>query len=401
MQPFFSPGQVSVRRPLELVPKCGACGYHKTCRSPKMFDRGTGDVLVVGDFPTHEDDLKGRTFAGAEGSLVAEALRAAGVDPGDVAFANAVACRPPGGKPPDDKHVLFCRPAVLRAVKELSPTVIILMGRPAVRSVIGHLWKEDVGQLSSWVGWRAPAQLCNAWVCPTWSPYEVVASDKPVMWTFFCDHVAAAVKKAKRRPWDKVPDWRGRVHVLKDPNEAAKAVKNVYRAGGPVAFDYETTMLKPDSAKARIVCCSVSDGDRTVAYPWAGAAAEETKKMLASSVPKIASNMKFEDRWSRAVLQTPVNNWLWDTMVAAHALDNRQGITSIKFQSFVRLGQPDYDSHVKPYLESRVSGGNEENRVRDCPLDDLLLYCGLDSLLEHKVAMLQMKEHKKLQEISS
>ena len=54
------------------------------------------------------------------------------------------------------------------------------------------------------------------------------------------------------------------------------------------------------------------------------------------------------------------------------------------------LGRESYNDAVKPYLEAK--GSNERNRIREAGLPQLLTYCGLDSLLEHKVAMKQMKQ---------
>jgi hypothetical protein len=84
-------------------------------------------------------------------------------------------------------------------------------------------------------------------------------------------------------------------------------------------------------------------------------------------------------------------------MLGACVLDNRGGISSIKFQAYVRLGQPDYDSHMRKYLEAPAAdvarfGANARNNVRQAPLDQLMVYCGMDSFLEWHVAHKQRKE---------
>ena len=76
-------------------------------------------------------------------------------------------------------------------------------------------------------------------------------------------------------------------------------------------------------------------------------------------------------------------------MLAAHVLDNRPGITSLKFQAFVLLGQENYNSHIKPFLKAKK--GSKFNRIHELDLNDLLLYGGLDSYLEYWVAMKQIK----------
>ena len=87
-----------------------------------------------------------------------------------------------------------------------------------------------------------------------------------------------------------------------------------------------------------------------------------------------------------------VVNWKWCTVLGGHTLDNRSGVCGLKFQSFVLLGQGAYDEHISPYLRSVKPGCNEENRTKEIGLRELLLYCGMDSLLEIEVAKKQMKK---------
>ena len=125
---------------------------------------------------------------------------------------------------------------------------------------------------------------------------------------------------------------------------------------------------------------------------------EALSKVLRNpKLKKVASNLKFEERWTRAKLGYSVAGWAWDTMLAAHCLDNRSGITSIKFQAFVLLGIADYASHIEPYLKTKYS--NELNRIEELDEDELLLYNGLDSLLEYKVMEKQREEFEKGVEI--
>jgi len=104
------------------------------------------------------------------------------------------------------------------------------------------------------------------------------------------------------------------------------------------------------------------------------------------------SHAMFEDCWARVVLGVRVRNWQWDTLVNAHLLDHRPNIGSIKFQAFVRLGVPEWDGHIKPFLRPRGGGGSDLNRVADVEIGQLLLYGGLDSLYEYLVSDLQMAE---------
>ena len=84
-------------------------------------------------------------------------------------------------------------------------------------------------------------------------------------------------------------------------------------------------------------------------------------------------------------------------MLAAHILDNRPGVTGLKFQVYVHFGVPDYDSEVSEYLHSNGSkSGNAFNKVLEMIKDPvkrqkLMIYCGLDSLYEFRLAKIQQE----------
>jgi len=80
-------------------------------------------------------------------------------------------------------------------------------------------------------------------------------------------------------------------------------------------------------------------------------------------------------------------------MLMSHVLDNRRGITSVKFQAYVRYGISDYDSEIAPFLKAEVDNGNAFNRIDEIPVDKLLEYNGMDSFIEYHVYQDQMKEY--------
>lgn len=392
---FFSPSEIvsTGRVELGLVAKCGACGLYKKCRSPKMkvYGRGKKEILVVGEAPGQEEDERGRPFVkqGKSGALIRSAFAKCGVSlDEDCWTTNALICRPPGNAIDDPKKVLHCRPNLIRAVRELKPKSILLFGQKAVKSLIGYLWREDVGSMSQWVRWKIPSQELNAWVCPNFHPSYVMRTKDSAVELWFSRYVEEALQLAGR-PWKEVPDYAKQVEVILSSEQAAKRIDRLMASSKVAAFDFETNMLKPDSREGRIVCCAISNGKKTIAYPWHGVAIKATEKFLLSDVKKIGYNLKFEDRWVRAKLGFPVRNWVHDGMITAHALDHRKGITGLKFQSFVLLGQPSYNDRIEQFLDADESGGNSVNNVHKIAIADLLQYCGLDALLEYKVAIKQ------------
>lgn len=391
---FHKPARKSI--PI-LVPRCGECGLLKTCRSPKMPVRGQGRrrVLVVGEAPGHDEDRLNRPFVGKSGQHLRAALRRLHIDlDRDCWTTNALRCRPPNNKIKQEGiKIEACRPLLLQSLEELQPDVIVLLGAKAVRSLVGYLWKEDVGGITRWTGWNIPCRKPNAWVCPTFHPSYLIRQNDRFLDKTFARHLEAAFE-LEGKPWKNPPDYRPKIEVLMNPDEAAARLRKYAQKPAAFAFDYETNMLKPDAPNARIRSCSVCYGGKeTIAFPWVKSVFEPMRRLITSSKHmKIASNVKFEMRWTLAKLGVSFRGPFHDTMVTAHGMDNRKGTASIKFQAFVRLGQEDYDSHIKPYLQSKESGGNAENRIREVGMKDLLLYNGLDSLLEYRVAMMQLGE---------
>jgi uracil-DNA glycosylase family 4 len=400
---FFNPSTVVKTRGFtSLLPKCGACGLLRQCNTPKMEVDGDGrlGMLVVGESPGREEDEQGRPFVGPTGRVLRDELRRNNVDiRRDCWLTNAAICHPP--EKTTSKHVECCRPNLTNTIRELRPRVILLLGGHAVTSFIRSVWKdEDIGGMTKWAGWRIPCRDPDAWVCPTFHPSYILHSEKkmelPAIQRVFARHIRRACKLAHRgkSPWNgNPPDESKDIYISLSPNEAASLIRRNMedpKRNKLTSFDYETNMLKPDGDDAEIVSCSICFNDKfTVAYPWHGAAIDATIEYLKSDIPKCGANMKFEERWSRAKHKTRVRNWVWDMMVQAHTLDHRRGITSVKFQSFVRFGTPAWDLQVAPYLKS--SAPDKPNRIRECDLETLLIYNGIDSLVEFRGAIAQSK----------
>lgn len=380
--------------PPSLVAKCGACGLYKDCQSPKMPPSGKGKrkILVVGSFPGEEEDRRGSHLVGKANQHFRGLLRKHGVDPDkDCVHTNALICRTDGDKPPTTKQIGYCRPNLLKTLQQAKPTTILLLGAAAVESVVGWAWKENVGAIERWVGWNIPHQRLNTWLCPIYHPSFLMKEDSKALNVIFDRHLKAALSH-EGVPWpDGAPNYRKEVEIILSPTKAAKAIRSITKQGDPSAFDYETNRLKPERRDSQIVCCSISNGKRTIAYPWNGDAITATREFIRSPIAKIASNMKFEERWTRRLLKTRVKNWMWCTMTGAHVLDHRQSVTSVKFQSLVQLGFEAYDDHIGTFLQGK--GGQGMNKIlSEIDISDLLLYCGVDSLVEWHVAKLQMKQ---------
>lgn len=398
MEGFFAPTEDKpTRKPLRLIPACGSCGLYRTCNTPKMPVSGRGErgILIVGEAPGADEDEKGIQFVGKTGQRLRSELRNLDINTDrDCWLTNALICRPPNNKVEKEQMVEWCRPNIVRTIAELHPKVVILLGGKAIKSVIGWLWREDVGEVNRWAGWNIPSQEINAWVCPTFHPSYVEREENQVLDRYWARHLHKAVSHHDR-PWPSIKHSVTADHVeieLDAKKAATTLLKRFNHNCRPVAFDLETNMLKPDRKEAAIWSCAVSDGQMTIAYPWQGEAVKATLELLWNKdVPKIGYNMKFDGRWIRTKYGKGVRNWLWCGMTGAHVLDSRPLITSLAFQAFVLLGEPEFKDSTQKFLESE-GGGNSLNRIKEAPLNTLLIRNGMDALLEYRVAMKQMKE---------
>lgn len=390
------------RKPrVSTIASCGGCGLHKTCYTPKMGGTGSADdpVLYLAEAPGKREDRRGEQLIGKAGYRLRKTAKKAGHDIDEGRKINAVNCRPEKNRTPNDKEIDCCRAMVFEELRHHPPKVIIAMGGPAVRSLYGHRISGDkMGGITKWRGWTIPDRDLNAWVCPTFHPAYVEREQKssPITAKLFAQDVTAALRLVNVPLPNYLPEEEG-VEIETEASEIERYLYSLIDSPPPwITLDYEATGLKPQAPGHEIVSCSLTLGDHpdyAFAFPTHNNRVKKAlREVLRSPIPKIAANMKFEEIWSRVKLRTRVNGWLWDTMLAAHVLDNRPGITGLKFQALVQFGRVDYDSHLSPFLRGvDEDNANSHNRIHEIPIRDLLLYNGCDTIFENRLAVLQMK----------
>ena len=120
------------------VAECRACPL---CEQRKQAVLGVGDLnpdwLFVGEGPGAEEDVQGEPFVGQAGKLLDAMLASLDIARGNkVYIANAVKCRPPGNRTPENAEMASCRPYLERQIALLKPKVIVLLGKAAVHAVL-------------------------------------------------------------------------------------------------------------------------------------------------------------------------------------------------------------------------------------------------------------------------
>ena len=410
-QSFFDIDSTSLKTSQVTYAECNTCGLCRKCNSPKMdvIGEGKSKILVVTDFPDYQDDLHESRWHGTHSKYLAKLLHEQRIDVvKDCWHIHAVSCRPAKGKKPSSRQVGLCRPKVLKAIDDLSPSLIILAGKLAVESVIGSRWKQNLGSMHRWRGWKIPDRLYNAYICPIWSPGYVLnkIEDCPVVEQIYTKDITNLLRCSGRpqeadKGGSSAKDEESCIKSCVNVKEAEMCLKTVLKIRPyKIAFDYETTGLKPYADGHTIVSCSIATSPISAfAFCLEGnqQVIDLLKEILISrDIKKIASNLQFEEMWTQQILGIGVKKWLWDTMLMSHILDNRPRISSIKFQYYVHFGLADYDSHISPMLKSNQDSANGFNSIFKIPKKELLLYNGMDSLLEYRIAEKQMMKLKRV-----
>jgi DNA polymerase len=400
---FFNKSQVASKKydTKTKSPRCGRCKLYETCKSPKMPPTGRGEqkVLYVGEAPGRKEDLRNEQFVGESGSILRRLLRKNGADLDAGIKTNSLICRPPDNEKPTKKQITACRPNLQQTIQQFQPHVIIPMGEMALKALISHKFQKDIGGIGRWRGSMIPDREYKCWICPTFHPSYVSRDETPESAEpIFKEDLRHALRLLDVPLPDYVyEDEEDKIEIIKHPKEITQWLKKLVHMEDVrlTAYDYESTGLKPQHPDQRIRTCSISCGpNHAVAFPIVQSKDFEqafVRYLSSFEIKKIAANMKFERDWSQVKFGAMVNGLFLDTMLASHVLDNRPKINGLEFIAYAYFGVEPYDSEVRKYLKTDNDRGNELNRIFEADLRSLLIYNGMDSMLEFRAALVQME----------
>jgi uracil-DNA glycosylase len=154
-----------------------------------VISRGNPEakLLIIGEAPGPEENIKGKPFVGRAGQLLDKILDAANFDPEkNVYITNSVFRMPPGegGKAfrkPTTEEIEYYRPYVLEIIRLVDPAIILLTGNVACQSLLD---KTGITRLrGQWF------ELQGRWTMPIFHPSYLLrnpsrepGSPKALMW---------------------------------------------------------------------------------------------------------------------------------------------------------------------------------------------------------------------------
>ncbi len=116
---------------------CRKCDLYKN-RNTVVFGVGcrNADVMLIGEGPGEQEDLKGEPFVGPAGKLLDDMLSIIDLDRSNVYIANIVKCRPPGNRDPMDAEQFACFGYLKAQIELVDPKIIVCLGRIAAKQMI-------------------------------------------------------------------------------------------------------------------------------------------------------------------------------------------------------------------------------------------------------------------------
>jgi uracil-DNA glycosylase len=357
-----------------------------------------GKVLVIWGTVSEMEDREGCMVDGDEMITLKRTLKQNGYDLDECAFVRAVRCH---CEKPSDKQILSCSEHHYKLIKEGNFTNLLLIGKAAVTSYFSYQ-DNKYATYAKLRGLTIPDTTFNMFISvisPPSPPDGVRYESDIIQTTLFINDIKQAAAYYGKRPPEAFSRIREYIFPCDDEQaivEMKKVLNGKFKTF--IAFDYETTGLSPHNSGHRILSVGIATAKRHCfsfmltpkTRPW-------LKKLLRSRhVPKVAANIKFEKTWSKIILEATVNNWMFDTMLGAHVIDNRPGITSVKFQAFALFGFYGYEKAVARYIKASTSdtkahGTNAFNQMDKLADDVMLEYVGLDALLEYWIAIKQLE----------
>ena len=280
-------------------------------------------ALFIGEAPGSRENAKGRPFVGPSGFLwERELLRPVGLERGDFYVTNVVPFQPPANKIEAawglNKDVMLASIAALKTKYELfRGSLVVPTGNTALSATLG---------LRGIMKWRGSVLArSRGFVVPTIHPASALRQ-----------HL---LLKTMRHDWQRIAQvlqrgWQPPPINLIATKHNDKRLEEL-RHARVLSFDIETPIATP-----KVLCVSFC-ADYTTSYSidCRFGIPPIVRELLESNIPKVAQNGSF-DCYILALNDVVVRNFLHDTSLMFHALDNNVGPTA--------AGSGD-KSIIKPY----------------------------------------------------
>jgi uracil-DNA glycosylase family 4 len=374
---------------------CTSCELHKT--HGRNYVKGKGDskvkakIFVIGGSPSRVDSDKGAHFMNTAAVPFEKALGAAGLTRNDIFCSYLVRCHPGEGKRPQESEILACSGYLDKEVSYIEPKVIVLLGDTAIKSILGvtpnasvkaRIWEsKECARVFTFAS-NGTTNRAGAFV--------VVAGPDPLTVegnASAARELARTFEMAAKLATSTSPVSNLNYAYAHDEDSAFRMLSDIYKRCSSekiLSFDIETSGLNgyqrmhdPHKAEALTIAFSFRPAEAfaTTIRPKhrSERVLDMLRKVLEHPIYKVGHNGNFDNVLLRHDMGILVNNYMFDTFVAAYAID----------QDSKAKGLDDLAPMIRPDLgrwwEMVESHLDKTFGYLNCPDDKLLEYNAKDA----------------------
>ncbi|MCZ7392946.1 MAG: type-4 uracil-DNA glycosylase [Candidatus Methanoperedens sp.] len=128
------------------VQDCRKCRLWRYAKNP-VPGEGNPDakLMLIGEAPGYQEDIKGRPFVGRAGKLLDTLLCGIGLGRRDVYISNIVKHRPPENRAPKEDEIKACAPYLDEQIQIIRPEIIVTLGKHSTRYILSKVNIESEG----------------------------------------------------------------------------------------------------------------------------------------------------------------------------------------------------------------------------------------------------------------
>lgn len=337
----------------------------------------TTELIIVGEAPGVQEGRTGKPFTGPSGKLLDAVLRGHSLSRDTAFITNACLCRPKNNATPGALDVAACAPRLKHEldVERENGAPIIALGNVATGAIFGE--KVTITTFRAGPA-RESIKYPGTKIVPTLHPAYVLRSSDA--FPLFQEDVGKVKVDVDVR-WEP-PTFR----VFDEESEACAALRELQKRGGDMVvdiecgFDKDTEFIHPD--QYRLLCVgfcyapgrAIVIGEAALQSGRRSNGTSRVRDMLRSllespGVRIIAHNGKFDLAGLRSI--APRATLGFDTMLASYAVSELPGIHGLKYLAREKLGAPQYDAEIYPYLD-------KDKNYANIPRDILYKYNAYD-----------------------
>ncbi len=293
----------------------------------------------------------------------------------DLYISNVCSCRPPGNRKPTPSEIECCYPRLIAELRQVKPKLVTLLGAVAVQGVLGkrmsiadaRLYDHTVPELPG-VTLRAtyhPAALLHAGGGRFAPDFTFDIEQHHKLWTGETQQSQVDMNMT----------------IVEDDATLERVCKEA-EAAGEISIDTETGGLDP--TEDVLLCIQFAWGPNVAvvdgAYIHSGVWPVMRINEMLGKVRQCYHNAKFDVQWLREYgMMNAACESHDDTMLMSYALDERQGVHSLKHLAKLHCNAPDYEGVIAQFITKRTDS------YADIPTHILYKYGAADTYYTEQI----------------